>query len=198
MNTWFCLLCMLYTHDDYMDIHFQTCTFICVDSPLSYKFSSFFLSPSPPILPHLLPLPLSYYIYMYVYILCTLFVFLSLPTLLLLLPPPSLSPSPLSLCLPLSLHLPLSLYLSPSPSYSLPLSSLPLSPSLSIFPPLPLSLPFPSPTPHPLSQVVKGTYDEHPVAVKLFRRSHRPDSLVQQYNSLREEVTVFSHLDHPR
>ena len=51
---------------------------------------------------------------------------------------------------------------------------------------------------HTLCQVVKGTYDSHPVAVKLFHKTHRADSLARQYKRLREELTVLSHLDHPR
>ncbi|CAI8020658.1 Leucine-rich repeat serine/threonine-protein kinase 1 [Geodia barretti] len=47
-------------------------------------------------------------------------------------------------------------------------------------------------------KVVKGTYDSHPVAVKLFRKYQSSESLSRQYKSLREEVTILSHLDHPR
>ena len=49
-----------------------------------------------------------------------------------------------------------------------------------------------------LAKVVKGTYDSHPVAVKLFRKYQSAESLSRQYKSLREEVTILSHLDHPR
>ena len=48
------------------------------------------------------------------------------------------------------------------------------------------------------AKVVKGTYDSHPVAVKLFRKYQSSESLSRQYKSLREEVTILSHLDHPR
>ena len=49
-----------------------------------------------------------------------------------------------------------------------------------------------------LLQVYRGTYDDVPVAVKVFRRPYKQDILLQQYKDLREELTIMSHLDHPR
>ena len=36
------------------------------------------------------------------------------------------------------------------------------------------------------------------MAVKVFRRPYKQDILLQQYKDLREELTIMSHLDHPR
>ena len=36
------------------------------------------------------------------------------------------------------------------------------------------------------------------MAVKVFQRPYKHDVLLQQYKDLREELTIMSHLDHPR
>ena len=119
-------------------------------------------------------------------------------------PAPSL-PSLFIICSSLNLILSLS---HPSPPLPSPLPSpLPFSSPPPLLPPsYPLysilSHPLPPPplpfSPSPSSQVLKGTYDGHPVAVKLFRKIKGAVSLTRQYKSLREELTILSHLDHPR
>ena len=55
--------------------------------------------------------------------------------------------------------------------------------------------------PLPLPQVYRGTYKQRAVAVKLYgggRTEQGPAALVQQYHDLRAELTVMSHLQHPR
>lgn len=55
--------------------------------------------------------------------------------------------------------------------------------------------------PLPIPQVYRGRYDQRAVAVKLYgkgKAEQGPVALVQQYHDLRAELTVMSHLQHPR